>query len=402
MRIVMISTRLAALTAAAATVVAATTMGSPASASAARAARSQVWHQVTPNGMLNFADVGLAIGARRTLNVIWATGGTSGGNAKVMDTPVTFAGAVGRAATIVSGGYQFTDPDATVIGNRIDAIWNGVLNSTPSSPQGTLIASRAIGGGSWSAPSVIPPQPGVPDTSSADTATTGSDGKPWVAWYGTDSMTVLHVGHAEQQATPPICCAYYPGLAVDGRSGTAWLGYMSLMTKQGVFMQRLKQDGTNAAKAQLLPGTNTRGNTFPLNARIALTGRGHGRSGVYVAYLTGYPSALGVNLLQAGSRKAVRVARTNSAHQFADVAVSANSAGGLWLAWTNGDGSSPGLTVRESNSTVTRFGKPKRVALPPGTAIIWKVYIKAVGSRLDVVALLHRHGKDAYYYTQVR
>jgi hypothetical protein len=402
MRTVMISTRLAALTAAAATVVAATSMASPASATAARAAH-QVWHQVTPNGMLNFADIGLAVGARSTLNVIWAAGGTSGGNAKIMDTPVTFAGAVGRAATIASGGYQFTDPDATVTGNRIDAIWNGVLNSTPTSPQGTLIASRAIGGGSWSTPSVIPPQPGVPDTSSADTAATGSDGKPWVAWYGTDSMTVLHVGHAEQQATPPVCCAYYPGLAVDGRSGTAWLGYMSLMTKHvGVFVQRLRQNGVNAGKAQLLPGTNTRGNTFQLNARVALTGRGHGRSGVYVAYLTGWPFALGVNLLQAGTRKAVRVARTNSAHQFADVAVSANSAGGLWLAWTNGDGSTPGLTVRESNNTVRRFGKPKRVALPSGTSTIWKVYIKAVGSRLDVVALLTRHGKLAYYYTQVR
>jgi hypothetical protein len=96
------------------------------------------------------------------------------------------------------------------------------------------------------------------------------------------------------------------------------------------------------------------------------------------------------------------VARTNSAHQFADVAVSANSAGGLWLAWTNGDGSTPGLTVRESNNTVRRFGKPMRVALPSGTSTIWKVYIKAVGSRLDVVALLTRHGKIAYYYTQVR
>jgi hypothetical protein len=402
MRTVMISTRLAALTAAAVTVVAATAIASPASATAASSARPQVWRQVTPKGMLNFSDVGLAVGARGTLNVIWATGGTSGGNAKIMDTPVTFAGAVGRAATIVSGGYQFTDPDAAVTGNRVDAIWNGVLNSTPSSPQGMFIASRAIGGGSWSGPSVTPPQPGVPDTSSSDTAATGSDGKPWVAWYGTGSMTVVHVGHAEQQATGPDCCAYYPGLAVDGRSGTAWLGYMSNITGHvGVFVQRLKQDGTNAGKAQLLPGTKAESNPFELNARIALTGRGHGRSGVYVAYLAGYPYALGINLLQAGTRRAVKVASTNPAHQFACVAVSANSAGGLWLAWTNGDGSNPGLTVRESNSTVRRFAKPVRVALPSGTSTIWKVYIKAVGSRLDVVALLTRHGKIAYYYTQV-
>jgi hypothetical protein len=82
--------------------------------------------------------------------------------------------------------------------------------------------------------------------------------------------------------------------------------------------------------------------------------------------------------------------------------VTANSVGGLWLAWTNGDGSSPGLTVRESNKTVSKFGKAMHVALPSGTSAIWKVYVKAVKSRLDVVALLTRHGKTAYYFTQVR
>ena len=403
MRTVMISTRLAALAAAAATVAAATTIALPASARAMASARSQAWHQVTSNGMQNFSDVGLAVGASGALNVIWATGETSAGHAKIMDTAVTYAGAVRKAATIVSGGYLFTDPDATVTGNRIDAVWNGILNSSPSSPEGTLIASRAIGGGSWSAPGVTPPVPGVPDTSSADTATTGSDGKPWVAWYGTDSMTVLHVLHPEHQATVAKCCAYYPGLAVDGHSGATWLGYMSLISKDvGVHLQRLNQDGTNDGKAQLLPGTDTKGNTVPLNARIAVTGRGHGRSGVYAAYLAGYPFALRVDLLKAGTRKAVKVASTSSAHQFACVAVSANSAGALWVAWTNGDGSSAGLTVRKSNNAVSKFGKATRVALPSGTSIIWKVYVKAVKSRLDVVALLTRHNKIAYYYTQVR
>jgi hypothetical protein len=403
MRTVMFSTRLAALIAAAATVVAGTTMASPASAIAATAARAQAWHQVTPNGMLNFADVGLAVGTSGTLNVIWATGGTSAGHAKIMDTAVTYAGAVRKAATIVSGGFLFSDPDATVTGNRIDAIWNGDLNGSLSSPKGTFVASRATGGGSWSAPSVTPPQPPAPDTSLSDSAATGSDGKPWVAWTGTDTTTVLHVGQPEHQATGTGCCAYYPGLAVDGKSGTAWLGYMSLITRHvGVYLQRLNQSGTNAGKAQLLPGTDSKGNTFPLNARIALTGRGHGRSGVYVAYLAGYPFGLRVNLLKAGSGKAVTVARTNSAHQFACVAVSANSAGALWLAWTNGDGSSPGLTVRKSNNAVSKFGKAMRVALPSGTSTIWKVYVKAVKSRLDVVALLTRHNKIAYYYTQVR
>ncbi len=319
-----------------------------------------------------------------------------------MDTPVNFAGGVGRAATVVSGGELFTDPDATVTGNRIDAIWNGVLNSMPSSPQGTFIASRGIAGGSWSAPSATPPPPSIPFSSSSDSAATGSDGKPWVAFDGTNSMTVLHVGHAEHQATGEGCCATDPGLAVDGKSGAAWLGYMSVIPRHvGVYLQRLSQTGADAGKAQLLPGTSHKGATFPLNARIAITGRGHGRSGVYVAYLAGYPFALGVNLIKAGSRRAVKVAGTTDAHQFACVAISANSGGGLWLAWTNGDGSTAGLTVRESDNSLAKFGKARRVALPSGTSTVWKVYVQAVKSRLDIVALLTRHGKTAYYFTQV-
>jgi hypothetical protein len=175
---------------------------------------------------------------------------------------------------------------------------------------------------------------------------------------------------------------------------------MSLIKNRvGVFAQRLNQDGTNAGKAQRLPGTESGGNTVPLNARIALTGRGHGRSGVYVAYLAGSSWAGKVDLLKAGSRKAVTVARTNLGNPFACVAVSANSAGALWLAWTNSGGS---LTVRKSNNAVSKFGRATRVALPSGTTDIWKVYVKAVKSRLDVVALLTRNNKIAYYYTQVR
>jgi hypothetical protein len=41
------------------------------------------------------------------------------------------------------------------------------------------------------------------------------------------------------------------------------------------------------------------------------------------------------------------------------------------------------------------------VALPSGTSTIWKVYTSAQSGRLDVVALLTRGGKTAYYATQV-
>ena len=406
MRTSMISTRVTTVAVAAATVAAAATIATPASASANRqqsnAPAAVRWHQVTANGQLNFADVGLAVGSHNVLNVIWGTALTSGGHAKIMDTPVSFAGNVGHTVTIASGGFLWSYPDATATGTHINVIWNGTLNGSPTSPQGGFISSRGAGGGAWSKPATIPPLSVHPATPITNTATTGSDGKPWVAFATSNPMVVDHVPHSAQHIPPTTCCVYFPGLAVDSSSRATWVAYMSLSKHEGVFAQRLNQNGTAAGKAQLLPGTVTKNSTFPLNERIAITGRAGHRAGVYLAYLTGYPFALHVNVQRAGSRKSVRVASTNTSRQFAGVAVSANSAGGLWLAWFNGDGARPGLTVRESNSSITKFGRAKGIALPSGTSTIWKMYIKAVGSKLDIVALLTRHGKTAYWTTQAR
>lgn len=405
MRSIMISTRVAAVAAAAATMVATAAVAAPASASAIRplapAPAAVRWHQVTPNGQLNFADVGLAVGFHNILNVIWATGVTSGGQAKITDTPVSFAGTVGRAVTIASHGFSFGYPDATATRARINAIWNGTLNGSLTS-DGTDIASRAIGGGAWSKPAAIPSV--QPDDTQSVTATTGSDGKPWVAFPAgvDDTLRIDHVGHPQQQLHFKTCCVLWPGLAVDSSNGATWLAYWSIATRHvGVFAQRLNQNGTAAGSAQLLPGSVVKGESPELNERVAITGRGQHRAGVYVAYITGWPAAVHVNLVRAGRKTPVRLASTSSARQFFGVAVSANPVGGLWAAWFTG-GSRPGLTVRESNNSVTKFGRARGVALPSGTSTIWKVYIKAVGTRLDIVALLTRHGKIAYYTTQVR
>jgi hypothetical protein len=43
-----------------------------------------------------------------------------------------------------------------------------------------------------------------------------------------------------------------------------------------------------------------------------------------------------------------------------------------------------------------------KVRLPSGTARILKVYISAQAGKVDVLALLTRHGKTAWYATQVK
>ena len=119
-----------------------------------------------------------------------------------------------------------------------------------------------------------------------------------------------------------------------------------------------------------------------------------------------WPTSLGIPSASASTCSSLAASRsdwpgTNSSAQFAEATVTADSAGGLWVAWTNGDGAAPGISVRHSNRSVTKFGKAIRVALPSGTTDLWKVYIAAEGTRLDIVALLTRHGKVAFWDTQV-
>jgi hypothetical protein len=409
MRTVMISTRLAALTGAAAVVFA--VASGPAAASPGvsgpqlPAGGPGHWSRVTPNGTDTIADIGLARGTRGVLNVVWTSGGLSAGHAKIMDTPISSGGTVGRAAAVISGQYLLTDPDAAATSRRIYAIWNGITRSAPPSLEGTFIASRPSSGGSWSAPSYVKPLTAIPDTSSSDSATIGADGKPWVAFSGTSSLAVDHFGQAAEHQLAPKnqCCYYDAGLAVDGHSGATWIAYQSLINKhQGIYVQALANSGAPSGARRLLPGSATKGQTLVINQRVGITGRGHGRSGVYVAYETGYPITRGLDLLKLGTARPLKLASFSAARLLAGATVTDSPSGRLWAAWFDGDGTPPALFARVSDTSGGKFSAVIPVKLPAGTSAIWKVYISAQSTRLDVVALLTRNGKTAYWASQVR
>jgi hypothetical protein len=377
------------------------TAGLATSALAASAGGPGHWSQVTPLGSDIIQDIGLARGGHSALNVIWAS--TPNGKSAIHDTVISSAGAVRKARTIVGGQLLVTYPDATASAGHVYAIWNGITSSTPPSKDGTFIAAMPIGGGAWSAPAFIPPLPAIPDTSSSDSAAMGADGKPWVAFDGSFSLTVDHVGRTERELPPTACCVGNAGLAVDGKTGATYVAYQSLITKhEGVFAQRLNQNGTASGKAVLLPGSVKHGLTPVVSERIAIIGRGHGRSGVYALYLTNYPAATGLNLIRLGGGKARQLATTSSARQFAGAALTSGQGGRLWAAWFTGDGDPASLFVRQSNAAVTKWGRALRVGLPSATTRILKVYISAQASKVDVLALLTRHGRTAWYATQVR
>lgn len=363
------------------------------------------WAQVTTPLADNplIPEIGLARGADGVLHVLWLNGS---GPWRVKDTPIAASGQVGKPATIATD-FLATDPDVTTTPSGVVAFWNGIKSNTPNSPQGTFTATRPPSGGSWSVSgSAIAPLPAVPDTSSSDSATTGSDGQPWFAYSGTDSMVVDHVGHPEVQVAPSLkCCLDNAGLAVDGASGQTWLAYSSLIpNSQGIFARPLSATGKPSGPAVRLPQSlGTDGNIIPPQQRTAITGRGQGRAGVFAVYGSGWPKFTSLKEIRLGTASARTMATFGRTQDMAGTAITADQAGRLWVAWATGRGTSPGLFVRRSNPAAGAFGPAERVALPGGTTAVLKVYINARGGALDVVALIDRGNlnKTTYWATEV-
>jgi hypothetical protein len=147
----------------------------------------------------------------------------------------------------------------------------------------------------------------------------------------------------------------------------------------------------------LLPGSLPGGNLPAYDERIPITGRGKGKAGVYAAYLTGSAYPRVVSLLTIGTKTPVKVGSVSTGFIDGD-AVTAALNGRLWVTWWYGGTE---LYTRVSGTTGTTFGKTVRIPVPSGTTTIWKVYSSAQNGRLDVLALLTRDGKIAYYATQV-
>jgi hypothetical protein len=116
------------------------------------------------------------------------------------------------------------------------------------------------------------------------------------------------------------------------------------------------------------------------------------------------PAATALDVDRLGALKPAVVATFKGTEQLAGSALTASPSGRLWAAWYDGRGTPPALFVRLSNATATSWGTTQKVALPPGTTTVWKVYLNAQATRLDVLALVTQNGNDkdaAYWHTQV-
>jgi hypothetical protein len=391
----------ATATAAAAAVAA---VSQPAAASQAATgnvpAARPVWHRVTPAGTPIIADIGLARGRDGIVHVLWTAG--SSPRMRVMDTPITAAGVVRKPGTLASGLFSASSPDATVTSHGLAALWDGARTGSLSSPQGLFQATRPARGGKWSAARVVA-TPAQGASTDGQTITAGSSlRQAFTAFTGTGILAVGLVGHPYVRIPPRKCCVYDPGVAGDSRTGSPWVAYLSLVShRQGIFAQRLTGDGHARGAAVRLPGSSTGGNVVAPDQRIGLAGRGP-RPGVFAAFGSGYPALHRVDVIKIGAKRPRVLASVGGTQSVGPVTVTADPAGRLWVAWVVISGGRPHLFARRSNPAVTRFGKTVRVALPAGTQDVWKLYLNAGPSRVDVLALTSRATqKSAAYWSRL-
>jgi hypothetical protein len=388
-----IGTAAAGAAAAALVLTASAAVPAASAASAAAAPRPGQWERVTANGLGNIADIGLVRGKDDILHVIWVN---PAGN-RVLDTPIKANGAAGRSVTIVSHFFSLGVPDATATPSGLDTFWNGG-KSAASSTFGTYEATRPLRGGSWH---VSGPAPTVNINFGTDlAATTGSDGKPWIAFTSEGGIAVRHYGHPERLLKwAGGCCLYETGLGTDGRTGATWLTFNSNASHaSGIYTRKLTSSGAPAGPAVRAPGSKL---TPVLLQKMTAVGRGKGRPGVYITYLTGSPFPTAVRLYRLGSKSAMTVDKLGFESSVGLSELTADPHGRIWVAWASTKNGESALWVRRSNGTVQKFGKIQRVRLPVGTDDVWRVYLSATSTRLDIVALLTVHRKIAYWHTQL-
>lgn len=358
----------------------------------AKAPKPGQWTQATLGDFQNSADIGLVRAPNGVLHVIWTDG--KDGAMVVRDTPILANGTVGKYVLISGRLSVATFPDATISGRTMHAFWNQVPNRGTAT--GTAVASWPASGHGWNITAVRPVQNW--DLSLA--AATGADGQPWVAFVddGGNGFDVWHSGHPARQITLSGCCAYQAGFGADSRTSAGWLTWFSNATNHaGIEAQRLTQAGARVGRPIRMPGSNSGNNAVPTDQRTTATGLGHHLAGVYLTYLTGWPTTHTVKLIRLGAKTPATIATLTGT---SGSTLAADPFGRLWVAWYRAD-PNPAIWLRRAGSGAGKFGATVRLSLPKGTTTLWKIYLNAQPRRVDVLALVSVGSKTAYFATQV-
>lgn len=348
-----------------------------------------------PGTVLNLAEPGLVRTADDTLHVVYIR--QSGAQDDLMHVTVRPTGAVGQATTGIGSWRSMNNPDLLRMPDGSLRAFFGGIRSTSSGEQNTSMntATAPAAGRPWTVQEGRVVQSRSAYTGASTGAGLARDGTPISAWASTGEAG-FHYGtdpnDPDRRAAQSGCCLYQPEIAVDARTGQAYVGFFSLEpSATGLYAQRISPGGTQGPR-WAAPGARVGQKAVNPGSRTALTGR-IGAPGVFMAHGQGYPTYSTVALSRVGAPRpqiVVKAARAKS------VNVAAAPEGRLWLMWEQ-EGT---IFAARTNRAATKLGATNMVK-SPGGGTIFRVSGEGSAGPLDIVANV-RSGAQALWHQQVQ
>jgi hypothetical protein len=169
-------------------------------------------------------------------------------------------------------------------------------------------------------------------------------------------------------------------LASDA-SGAAMLAWFS-DKPPGVLAQPVGANGAPAGAAMTMPGTQVMFGG-PELSRTPIVARPKS-GGFYVARGVGYPTSDQVRVWRVGSSSTTLLA---TARNSAETAISTDSKGRLWVAWTDSEFGDQHVLVARSNAAATRFGAAVDAGAAQGAHSTYTLDISGTSRGADVLAV---------------
>ena len=365
------------------------------------------WTQVGDSNLANIDEVALARTADGVLHAVWTIPAPNAGS--LVAASIAPNGTASTPVNIQSGWASIDSvPDLVAGPGGLRVFFGGIRTADPNEPNSIMNTATSADGSAWDLFSGTTVKSDAAYGSDAGAALL-SDGTPLLSFGGTGTGTFVHRGLDPATPNFPVqaqlgsCCGYSPDVAVDTKSGAAFVVWYSNATDNiGVFAQSLDPGtGTPSGDFKQMPGSTTVFNgtqsSSQMLQRTPIAARAGG--GVYVAYPGGYPTTKQIRLWRIADSKSAVLATSNFDHI---TGLSADADGRLWVFWVERS-ARPQLFARRSNKAATKFGPAVKIKAPAGQQSAFKVDGNAQPSGpLDVFVLFgNSAGKQAQWHVQV-
>jgi hypothetical protein len=144
------------------------------------------------------------------------------------------------------------------------------------------------------------------------------------------------------------------------------------------------------------------GGLFSSFDRVAVTGRGGGRDGVFLASYTVGSQLQTIGVWRVGSSRTATILRSKlGGPALGHVAITSDPQGRLWVLWTVDGAPRLHVAATRSNAAGTRFGKPVDVSIPGNVVLIPRLFGDAGPTGVDAVAKFRRGDSFEYDTTRI-